>query len=70
MTSNAPTRSPPRGSPCIRTTRSLNYNLACYAAMAGRREDALRHLEIAFAGNPQTREWAAGDSDLDAPLDL
>ena len=43
---------------------SLNYNLACYAALAGRREDAQRHLEIAFAGNPETREWAAGDSDL------
>ena len=43
---------------------SLNYNLACYAALAGRREDALRHLEIAFAGNPETHEWAAGDSDL------
>jgi tetratricopeptide (TPR) repeat protein len=43
---------------------SLNYNLACYAALAGRREDALRHLEVAFAGNPETREWAAGDSDL------
>jgi tetratricopeptide (TPR) repeat protein len=43
---------------------SLNYNLACYAALAGRRSDALRHLETAFAGNPKTREWAAGDSDL------
>ena len=43
---------------------SLNYNLACYAALAGRREDAEGHLEVAFAGNPQTREWAAGDSDL------
>jgi tetratricopeptide (TPR) repeat protein len=48
---------------------SLNYNLACYAALAGRREDALRHLEVAFAGNSQAREWAAGDSDL-ASLDL
>jgi len=48
---------------------SLNYNLACYAALAGRGEDAQRHLEIAFAGNPETREWAAGDSDL-ASLDI
>jgi len=46
------------------THGTIQYNLACYAAMAGRREDALGHLEIAFAGNPQTREWAAGDSDL------
>ncbi len=48
---------------------SLNYNLACYAALAGRSEDARRHLEVAFAGNPETREWAAGDSDL-ASLDI
>jgi tetratricopeptide (TPR) repeat protein len=48
---------------------SLHYNLACYSALAGRREDALRHLEVAFAGNPKAREWAAGDSDL-ASLDL
>ena len=27
---------------------SLHYNLACYAALAGRREDALRHIAIAF----------------------
>jgi tetratricopeptide (TPR) repeat protein len=47
----------------------LNYQLACYCALAGRREDALRHLEVAFAGNPKTREWAAADSDL-ASLDL
>jgi tetratricopeptide (TPR) repeat protein len=45
---------------------SLQYNLACYAALAGRREDALRHLEIAFAGNPKAREWAATDSDLES----
>ena len=37
---------------------SLHYNLACYAALAGRREDALRHIEIAFEGEPKTREWA------------
>ena len=30
---------------------------------------ALRHLEVAFAGNPKAREWAAGDSDL-ASLDI
>ncbi len=33
--------------------------------MAGRREDALRHLEIAF-NDPRAREWAADDSDLDS----
>ena len=44
----------------------LHYNLACYAALAGRREDALRHIEIAFAVRPESREWAAQDSDLDS----
>jgi quercetin dioxygenase-like cupin family protein len=44
----------------------LHYNLACYAALAGRREDALRHIKVAFEGRPETREWAARDSDLDS----
>lgn len=43
----------------------LHYNLACYAALAGRREDALRHIKIAFEGRPESREWARTDSDLD-----
>jgi tetratricopeptide (TPR) repeat protein len=43
---------------------SLHYNLACYAALAGRREVAQRHLDRAFELNPETREWAATDSDL------
>jgi tetratricopeptide (TPR) repeat protein len=47
----------------------LHYQLACYAARAGRDEDARRHLERAFELNPQTREWAVGDADL-ASLDL
>jgi len=45
---------------------SLNYNLACYAALAGRREDALRHIRVAFEGDPRTREWAKSESDLDS----
>ena len=44
----------------------LQYSLACYAALAGRREDALRHIKIAFEGRPESREWAAQDSDLDS----
>jgi hypothetical protein len=48
----------------------LNYQLACYAALAGRREDALRHIGIAFEGNPtKPREWAADDRDLDSIRD-
>ena len=45
---------------------SLQYNLACYAALAGRREAALAHLEVAFANNPETREWASRDADLES----
>ncbi|HWK29081.1 MAG TPA: tetratricopeptide repeat protein [Solirubrobacter sp.] len=43
---------------------SLQYNLACFAARAGRLDDARAHLERAFALNPRTREWAHGDADL------
>lgn len=48
---------------------SLHYNLACYGAMAGRREVALEHLRRAFDLDPGTREWAAEDSDLDPVRD-
>jgi hypothetical protein len=48
---------------------SLHYNLACYAALAGRREDALRHIGIAFEREPKSREWARDDSDLDSIRD-
>ena len=43
---------------------SLRYQLACYEALQGNREAAVEHLKIAYAGNPKTREWAAGDEDL------
>jgi tetratricopeptide (TPR) repeat protein len=43
---------------------SLRYQLACYEALGGNREAAIEHLKIAFAKNPDTREWAAGDDDL------
>jgi hypothetical protein len=43
---------------------SLRYQLACYEALAGNREAALRHLRIAYDNNAATREWAAGDDDL------
>ena len=45
------------------------HTLACYAALAGRRETARQHLDVAFAGNPKTREWAREDEDL-ASLNL
>jgi quercetin dioxygenase-like cupin family protein len=46
------------------------YNLACCEALAGRKDDALGHLEQAFAKAPeQFREWAKNDSDLDTLRD-
>jgi hypothetical protein len=47
----------------------LHYELACYAARAGMREAALRHIAVAFEGEPRAREWARGDSDLDSIRD-
>ncbi len=41
------------------------YNLACCEALAGRVEDALRHLREAFERRPQLRDLAREDTDLD-----
>jgi mannose-6-phosphate isomerase-like protein (cupin superfamily) len=48
---------------------TLHYALACYAARAGRHEQALEHIRTAFENDPRTREWAAEDSDLDSIRD-
>jgi hypothetical protein len=48
---------------------SLHYNLACLAALAGLRDEALDHLRIAFEGEPKARGWAAEDPDLDSVRD-
>src|SRR3954453_2258282 len=48
---------------------SPDYNLACYAALAGDRDAALRHLRVAVERDPRTREWAHGDTDLDPVRD-
>src|SRR5439155_7145597 len=45
---------------------SLHYNLACYASLAGHDDRALEHLARAVELDPQTRTWAATDSDLNA----
>ena len=45
---------------------TLHYELACYAALGGALDTARRHLDTALANDPRAREWAAGDSDLDA----
>jgi hypothetical protein len=45
------------------------YNLACFEALAGRRDDAIEHLGQALKLAPEMREWAAGDEDFDSIRD-
>lgn len=44
----------------------LQYNLACFASLAGQSDRAVDHLARAVALDPAAREWAATDPDLDA----
>lgn len=41
------------------------YNLACCEALAGRSEDAIAHLRVAFERWPSLRDLAKADTDLD-----
>lgn len=41
------------------------YNLACCEALAGRAEDAIGHLRLAFERRPSLRDLAREDTDLD-----
>ena len=43
---------------------ALAYNLACCESLAGRREDAVKHLRSAIERSDQLRRLAAEDSDL------
>ena len=45
---------------------TLHYNLACYAALAGKADLALEHLARAVEADPQARSSAATDTDLDS----
>ena len=45
------------------------YSLACWEAMAGKRDEALAHLRRAVELQPDVREYAAKDADLDAIRD-
>lgn len=44
----------------------LLYNLACYESLAGRRDDALEHLQRAIELDGSYRALADGDADFDA----
>jgi tetratricopeptide (TPR) repeat protein len=45
------------------------YNLACCESLAGRKDDAIRHLRLAIDRNEPFRSLAAEDSDFDAIRD-
>jgi hypothetical protein len=45
------------------------YNLACCEALAGFKDDALAHLRTAIEKQPNLRELATQDTDLDAIRD-
>ncbi|HEY3105937.1 MAG TPA: hypothetical protein VGJ49_03975 [Gaiellaceae bacterium] len=52
-----------------RDNPNVLYNLACYESLAGRRDDAIRHLIEAVEHDPRTKDWAQSDSDFDAIRD-
>jgi AraC-like ligand binding domain len=46
------------------------YNAACFTALAGRRDEALRYIQAAAAIDPaNVTKWASGDPDLDSIRD-
>jgi hypothetical protein len=47
----------------------IAYNAACIESLAGRPEQAIAHLRQAVEGSERFREFARGDSDLDAIRD-
>lgn len=64
-TTSAPSRSRVRASPDYAEHGGLNYQLACFHALAGDTDEAARRLRIAFEADPRTRAWAEDDRDLD-----
>jgi tetratricopeptide (TPR) repeat protein len=49
---------------------SYHYNLACFRALAGKREEAVEAFRRAFELDPErVRDWAQGDTDLDSIRD-
>ena len=47
----------------------LQYNLACLESLTGRTDDALEHLRRSIEMSERFRDYAKGDSDLDAIRD-
>ena len=46
-----------------------HYHLACFAALDGRRDEALDHLKRAVSLDAKAAEWAATDEDFDSVRD-
>lgn len=44
---------------------NTHFNLACWAARAGRADTAFEHLRIALRNDERARRWAQEESDLD-----
>ena len=52
------------------TNAGINYQLACYHALAGHGDEAVEHLRIALDGpDDRVAGWAAEDEDLDSIRD-
>jgi hypothetical protein len=47
----------------------MHYQLACYTSLDGRLDEAMEHLRLAIAADPELAEWARGDDDLAALRD-
>ena len=47
----------------------MHYQLACYTALDGRLDEAMRHLRIALETDPSLMRFASSDADLDALRD-
>jgi len=46
---------------------AIRYNLACFSALAGRPDEAMKHLTIAVERDRDlVQRWSEGDSDLDS----
>ena len=45
------------------------YNLACFEALGGRREDAITHVVRAIEAAPRFAKWAKEDTDFDSIRD-
>ncbi|MDP9292706.1 MAG: tetratricopeptide repeat protein [Verrucomicrobiota bacterium] len=58
------------GPPALREEPTVFYNLACYEAALGRREEAVENLRRSFKMDKKFREFAKADPDLDPIRDL